>query len=125
VVESGGTIINERVNGMLAISRAFGDHQLKKPKMPQDIVSNIPEITSTEVTESDMFVILACDGLWDVCDDQEAVNLVLEFMQNHLASNPGAANDRKRMAELLASVLIQEALKRQTTDNITCLLVFL
>merc|ERR550514_1084494 len=78
VVDAGGSILNERVNGMLAISRAFGDHEMKKPKLPQDVVSNVPDITSTELTEQELFIIVACDGLWDVMSDQDAVNLVLE-----------------------------------------------
>ena len=41
VVEAGGMIFNERVNGMLAITRAFGDHQLKTPALPTDVVSSI------------------------------------------------------------------------------------
>ena len=35
-----------QVNGMLAISRALGDHQLKRPGLPNDVVSNMPDITS-------------------------------------------------------------------------------
>ena len=66
VIEMGGTVYNDRVNGMLAISRALGDHQLKRPILANDVVSNMPDITSTELTDGDMFVIIACDGLWDV-----------------------------------------------------------
>ena len=40
VVEAGGMIFNERVNGVLAITRAFGDHQLKTPALPTDVVSS-------------------------------------------------------------------------------------
>lgn len=82
VVEAGGTIFNERVNGMLAISRAFGDFQLKAPTWQCDIVSNVPEVSSTLLREDgqDVFVIVACDGLWDVISDQEAVNLVMDGM---------------------------------------------
>ncbi|CAJ1366880.1 unnamed protein product [Effrenium voratum] len=81
VVEAGGTIYHERVNGMLAISRAFGDFQLKAPTWPNDIVSNVPEVSATLLCEGDIFVIMACDGLWDVIEDQDAVNLVIEGMR--------------------------------------------
>jgi len=127
VVENGGTIFNERVNGMLAISRAFGDHQLKMPALPKDVVSNVPDITSTELTDQDMFVIVACDGLWDVVQDQESVNLVLEGIRELMQLMPNQsdqANNKKQMAEVLARMLLEEALARGTSDNVSCMLMF-
>jgi serine/threonine protein phosphatase PrpC len=128
VIEAGGTIFNERVNGMLAISRAFGDHQLKAPALPQDVVSNVPDITSTGITDQDMFVIVACDGLWDVVEDQESVNLVLEGIRELMALVPAMGQEgpaqRRTMAEVLARMLVEEALARGTSDNVSCLMVF-
>jgi len=130
VIEVGGTIFNERVNGMLAISRAFGDHQLKAPALPQDVVSNVPDITSTELTDQDMFVIVACDGLWDVVEDQESVNLVLEGIRELLALIPAMGQDgpahphRRAMAEVLSRMLVEEALARGSSDNVSCLMLF-
>lgn len=128
VIEAGGTIFNERVNGMLAISRAFGDHQMKTPALQNDVVSNLPDITSTELTEQDMFLILACDGLWDVMEDQDAVNLVLEGIRELMALMPNTGQDplthRRSMAEVLARMLVEEALARGTSDNVTCLMIF-
>merc|ERR1719326_121924 len=76
VIEAGGHIFNDRVNGMLTMTRALGDHLLKMPILPNDVVSNVPDITSTDLSGQDSFVILACDGLWDVMNDQQAVELV-------------------------------------------------
>eukprot|EP00392_Amoebophrya_sp_AT5.2_P008495 g8522.t1 len=66
VHDAGGTIIFDRVNGMLAIARAFGDFQLKMPFLSKDVVSNTPDVKCTILEPTDTFVILACDGLWDV-----------------------------------------------------------
>jgi len=127
VMEQGGTVFNERVNGMLAISRAFGDHQLKMPALPNDVVSNVPDITSTELTDADMFFILACDGLWDVLEDQEAVNLVLEGIHEvrSVTASQSKEIDNRSMAEVLTRMLVEEALARGTSDNCTCVVVFL
>merc|ERR1712151_943902 len=128
VIEAGGSIFNDRVNGMLAIARALGDHQLKVPALHTDVVSNVPDITSTEVTEQDMFVIVACDGLWDVMDDQESVNLVLEGIRELMVILPSAGQDnlthRRSMAEILARMLVEEALARGPSDNVTSLMIF-
>jgi protein phosphatase PTC1 len=68
VVAQGGFVGRfNRVNGILAISRALGDHLLKQ------VVSALPYTTDTELNASDDFFILACDGVWDVLSDQDAV----------------------------------------------------
>ena len=59
-----------RVNGVLALARALGDAPLK------DCVSGVPEVTTTELSGADEFVVLACDGVWDVLSSQQAVNIV-------------------------------------------------
>merc|ERR1719326_2193157 len=81
VIEAGGHIENDRVNGMLAMTRALGDFILKMPVLPNDVVSNVPDVTSTDLTAQDTFVIIACDGLWDVASDQQAVDLVNDSLR--------------------------------------------
>lgn len=125
VIEAGGAIVNERVNGMLAISRAFGDFQLKMPRLQQDVVSYIPDITSTELTDQDAFVIVACDGLWDVIDDQEAVEIVCEAQRILSTMLPSGPNTYHYSAKILARTLVEEALARGSSDNISALLVSL
>jgi serine/threonine protein phosphatase PrpC len=58
-----------RVNGVLAVSRAIGDKDLKP------WVSAEPEIHTRQLTDGDQFIILASDGLWDVFSSQDAVRL--------------------------------------------------
>lgn len=123
VIEAGGAIVNERVNGMLAISRAFGDFQLKMPRLQQDVVSYIPDITSTELTDQDSFVIVACDGVWDVIDDQEAVHIIMEAQTVLQPMLPNGPNMYHYHAKILARALVEEALARGSSDNISALLV--
>ena len=39
-------------------------------------VSVVPDVESFPVDENASFLIVASDGLWDVCEDQQAVDLV-------------------------------------------------
>ncbi|KAL7535560.1 hypothetical protein ACHAXR_006568 [Thalassiosira sp. AJA248-18] len=61
------------------------------------------------------FLIVACDGLWDVMEDQEAVDLV----RNHGRANNGKSRDK------VAQFLIEKALKRGSGDNITVIVYWL
>jgi len=62
---------NGRVVGMLAVSRAFGDVDL------QPFVSAYPYINVVDVADAPEFLIIACDGVWDVVSDQSACDIVL------------------------------------------------
>mmetsp|Transcript_75638 Transcript_75638/g.210108 ORF Transcript_75638/g.210108 Transcript_75638/m.210108 type:complete len:281 (-) Transcript_75638:168-1010(-) len=125
VIEAGGQIVNDRVNGMLAMTRALGDHVLKMPILPNDVVSNVPDITSTDLSAQDNFVILACDGLWDIMNDQQAVELVGECLRELTPIARRLEAEGRSVAEILARMLVEEALARGSNDNISCVVIFL
>jgi serine/threonine protein phosphatase PrpC len=104
---SGGFITRSRVLGILAVSRSFGDHGMK------DFVISEPYVTTTHLGKSEEcpFLILACDGLWDVMTDQEAIEMVLEL---------GPEKN-----EEAAKILVTQSISRGSADNITAIVVFL
>ena len=104
IKECGGLVINDRVNGTLAVTRALGDASMK------EFISGHPFTTETTLlsSEEDSFLILACDGLWDVCSDQEACD--------YIASD---IDDPQRCAELLTDF----ALEQGSTDNLSVIVV--
>ena len=58
VAGAGGLILNNRVNGVLAVTRALGDAYMK------DLVTGHPYTTETVIQpDQDEFLILACDGV--------------------------------------------------------------
>ena len=76
-----GFITISRVQGVLSVSRAIGDVQFKALKNMEfgkdfgdDLVVAKPEFIATELDDEDEFLIMACDGFWDVYDNQEAVD---------------------------------------------------
>lgn len=65
-----------RVNGTLAVSRAIGDLDYKIYG-----VLALPEVYD-EIAQDDVeFIVLACDGLWDVVSNQEVVEVVRSCVQ--------------------------------------------
>ena len=45
-----------------------------------DLLSAEPEFIETEIGEDDEFLLIACDGLWDVLGKQEAVDHAKNFL---------------------------------------------
>lgn len=62
---AGGFVEFGRVNGNLALSRAFGDFDFKRNSniiAEKQIVTADPDIIDRQLTEEDEFIVLACDG---------------------------------------------------------------
>ena len=91
-----------RVSGSLAVTRALGDLELK-----QQGVSNVPDIEEIELTNKTHFLIIASDGLWDVCEDQKAVDLVKALEQ----------------ANAMATTLVKYAKMNGSKDNVSVMIL--
>ena len=75
ITDLGGTVVywgRWRVESVLAVSRAVGDAQL----MPY--ITALPDCTSKTIEEDDMFLVIATDGIWDVCDNDYVANFVMK-----------------------------------------------
>ena len=70
----------------------------------------------------DEFLVVACDGLWDVMEDQEVVDFIRKHIHVHENDTDHHANSCR---ENVASYVIEEALKRGSTDNITVIVYWL
>lgn len=80
IQKAGGSVMIQRVNGSLAVSRALGDFDYKcvHGKGPtEQLVSPEPEVYAIERCEGeDEFIILACDGIWDVMGNEQLCDFV-------------------------------------------------
>lgn len=86
-IYNAGSFVEEgRVNGMLALSRAFGDFEYKNNNVRQakdQAVSAFPDIKVEPIQDKTEFIFLACDGIWDVMTSQEVVT----FCHQHIYKN--------------------------------------
>ncbi|CAI5445497.1 unnamed protein product [Caenorhabditis angaria] len=79
IVAAGGWVEFNRVNGNLALSRALGDFLFKtneEKSAEEQMVTAFPDIISDRLTPDHEFIVLACDGIWDVMSNQEVVDFV-------------------------------------------------
>eukprot|EP01065_Artemidia_motanka_P016501 TRINITY_DN20165_c0_g1_i1.p1 TRINITY_DN20165_c0_g1~~TRINITY_DN20165_c0_g1_i1.p1 ORF type:complete len:661 (+),score=200.83 TRINITY_DN20165_c0_g1_i1:112-2094(+) len=111
---AGGRMTMPGVGTMTQVTRAFGDYPLKRgaevlrqgAALP---MSNEPEVTPFELTEESQFLILACDGIWDVLTCDQAVSL--------------CAAQRYRGPLSMAQALVKAALDGGSTDNCSVVVV--
>lgn len=79
IERAGGTVMMQRVNGSLAVSRALGDFDYKRCsdlKPNEQLVSPEPDISVNERDENDEFLFLACDGIFDVMTNEEVITYI-------------------------------------------------
>lgn len=105
-----------RVNGELAVARAFGDAKYKtSQELPPEAqaVTADPELFTYYCERKD-FVMLVCDGISEgQFPNAEVVALAASQLQEH--GDPGKA----------AAQVCRTALKRNSKDNLTCMIVLL
>ncbi|KAD5803242.1 hypothetical protein R6Q59_024503 [Mikania micrantha] len=95
------------LNGQLGVTRSLGNWHMKKEK----VLIAEPDVKQMVMTDNDEFLIIACDGIWDVMSNQEAVALVGCQLRQH--------NDPQRCAK----ELVNQALRLHATDNLTAIVV--
>ena len=98
----------------LSVSRSLGDVDAKP------YVSHQPEIFNYILDGTDKFLILGCDGLWDVFDNQSAVDFVLNEMKNEYRYNIDTNSLKNNIAKKMAT----EAIRKGSTDNVSCMILF-
>ncbi len=92
--------------GDLSLSRAFGDLD------NTPYVTHTPEIFKYRLNKKDKFLIFACDGLWDVVNNTEAVNYVKFLLDKKFTGN-------------ISKKLGEYAIKKGSYDNVTISILFL
>nr|GME03333.1 probable protein phosphatase 2C 39 [Ipomoea batatas] len=102
IEDRGGFVSNfpgdvPRVDGHLAVARAFGDKSLKEH------LSSEPDVVTESIDDQTEFLILASDGIWKVMSNEDAVKCVRGIKDPRTA----------------AKHLNVEAISRKTTDDVS------
>jgi serine/threonine protein phosphatase PrpC len=56
-------------------------------------------------------MVMACDGLWDVISNDECIAKVTDALE------------KDQSGQYISRMLVDEALQRGSTDNITCMVI--
>ncbi|XP_016481942.1 putative protein phosphatase 2C 39 isoform X2 [Nicotiana tabacum] len=106
IEDRGGFVSNfpgdvPRVDGQLAVARAFGDKSLKMH------LSSEPDVMVELIDDDTELLILASDGVWKVLSNQEAADCIKSIKD----------------ARSAAKHLNEQALAKGSTDDISCVVV--
>lgn len=97
----------------LSVSRAFGDYDA----VPY--VTHAPDIFRYKIDQNnDKFLIMACDGLWDVLDNSTVINYIL------MRCYDKSLKTRINKSINISNELAKYAIEKGSTDNITIIIYF-
>eukprot|EP01120_Amphizonella_sp_Union-15-10_P005842 TRINITY_DN1787_c0_g1_i1.p1 TRINITY_DN1787_c0_g1~~TRINITY_DN1787_c0_g1_i1.p1 ORF type:complete len:605 (-),score=124.91 TRINITY_DN1787_c0_g1_i1:91-1836(-) len=112
IKKNGGILLLGRVQGKLAVSRAFGDIEFKDEEtLDAKWVTAEPDVLEFDIDDETEFLILACDGLWDKLSNEDAVRIVRRRLNNE--------QDIKTTVQ----DLVNYAYESGSTDNISAIVV--
>lgn len=112
IFAAGSELKHGRVKEILALSRSLGDFHLRNGAIAIPEIFRFP--ASGTMPPTAKYLILACDGLWDVMSSEDAAKLVA----NHCALPASTA-------QTAANTLVKQALALGTQDNVTATVVIL
>ncbi|XP_002737792.1 protein phosphatase 1G-like [Saccoglossus kowalevskii] len=127
IEKAGGKVtMDGRVNGGLNMSRALGDHCYKKNSaLPakEQMISAFPDIQTLTLTPEDEFMVVACDGIWNVMSSQE----VVEFVKSRLDMKDD--ENKPRTLSSICEEMFEHCIAPDTMgdgtgcDNMTCVII--
>jgi protein phosphatase 2C family protein 2/3 len=112
----GGYVCSDgRLCGELGVARAIGDYHFPNLKGVANgetgPLTAEPEVSQYTLGPDDEFMLLGCDGLWDVLSSQRAVEFARIQLKQH--------NDPQQCA----AQLVAEAVRMHSSDNVTVIVV--
>lgn len=113
IVATGSYVVYGRLNGSLAVSRAFGDYSYKRNDAITNHMRNA-DIYMKKITPDDGFIVLGCDGLWDVLSN--------ESVAQEVHAKKAAGLTAPRNAFDLEFLALSDCQQR---DNVTTIVVYL
>ena len=101
-----------RISG-LSVSKCFGDLDCK-------YISQTPDIFDYKL-KNDKFIVLGCDGLWDVLSNQDVIDFIIKELWNIKDLKDYINKSDKNIAYKLG----EYAISKGSMDNISIIIIFL
>eukprot|EP00826_Nyctotherus_ovalis_P060434 TRINITY_DN847_c0_g1_i6.p1 TRINITY_DN847_c0_g1~~TRINITY_DN847_c0_g1_i6.p1 ORF type:complete len:289 (+),score=100.16 TRINITY_DN847_c0_g1_i6:227-1093(+) len=122
ITKAGGTIFNGRVEGNLNLSRGLGDlhYKANKSLKPEEqMICAYPDVRVKEISKGLKYVLMGCDGVYEIWNSQEIGNFVLKETKDPSVKLTTVVE------KLLDSIVSPDYMKTGGAgcDNMTCILI--
>lgn len=116
IVAAGGYVKGRRVDGDLAVSRGLGDFSFKNlselPREKQKIIAQPDIVVYPRDKKHDEFMVLACDGVWDVASNEQCSNFIHDMIA-----------EGETDVGLMCEETLDFCLEKNSRDNMTIVMV--
>jgi len=113
-IKKAGGFVGPRgyVMNVLAMTRVIGDGDVKQ--VNPNVIISTPDILYRQLTIYDKYLILGCDGLWDVLSNEDVENYLLQ----HIVSKPDIT-----LKEICSNLTTDAIKKYKSMDNVSVIIV--
>ena len=110
--------------GRLSVSRTFGDVEAKNENLGgmKNVVVALPDITEIELDEDFNFIVLGCDGIFDVLSNEEILECVKIVIKEKDIKDLNNINISE-LCGYIADMIIKSSLAKDSYDNVSCIVV--
>ena len=110
--------------GRLSVSRTFGDVEAKNEKFGgmKNVVVALPDITEIELDEDFNFMVLGCDGIFDVLSNEEILECIKIVLKEKEINDLNNVNISE-LCGYIADMIIKSSLAKDSYDNVSCIVV--
>jgi len=111
--------------GRLSVSRTFGDIEAKEEKFGgmKGVVVALPDITEIELNEEYNFIVIGCDGIFDVLTNEELLECIKIVLKEKKMTEYINDDDVHELCGDFAAMIIKSALAKDSFDNVSCIVI--
>ena len=110
--------------GRLSVSRTFGDIMAKDERFGgnKTTIIALPDITEIDLDEQYNFIIIGCDGIFDVLKNEELLECIEIVLKEKNITNLKDINIHELCGDF-AAMIIKSALAKDSFDNVSCIVI--
>jgi len=111
--------------GRLSVSRTFGDIEAKEEKFGgmKGVVVALPDITEIELNDEYNFIVIGCDGIFDVLTNEELLECIKIVLKEKKMTEYINDDDVHELCGDFAAMIIKSALAKDSFDNVSCIVI--
>ena len=110
--------------GRLSVSRTFGDIEAKETKFGgiPGVVLALPDITEIELDNEFNFMVIGCDGIFDVLSNEEILECIKIVLKEKNVKEI-KEDDVHELCGDFAAMIVKSAIAKDSSDNVSCIVV--